>query len=113
MLPTMLAAAELFYRQHGARAVVAGLSGIGDRSIYDKIVGKSDSNGVAIEYDNAWEIIHRSSLVLTASGTATLEAGIIGRPMVVIYKTGYLTYQIARRLVRLDKIALINLDSLV
>ncbi len=109
MLPTMLVAAELFNRQHGTRAVVAGLSSIGDKSIYDKIMGKSDSNGVVIEYDNAREIIHQSSLVLAASGTATLEAGIIGRPMVVIYKTGFLTYQIARWLVKLEMIGLVNL----
>jgi lipid-A-disaccharide synthase len=55
------------------------------------------------------KVIYDSQLVLTASGTATLETGIIGRPMVVIYKTGYLTYQIAKRLIKLDKIALINL----
>jgi lipid-A-disaccharide synthase len=46
---------------------------------------------------------------LTASGTATLETGIIGRPMVIIYKTGFITYQIARHLVTVDKIGLINL----
>jgi lipid-A-disaccharide synthase len=57
------------------------------------------------------ELIGQSRLVITSSGTATLETGIIGRPMVVIYKTSWLTYLIARRLVKLDKIALVNITA--
>ena len=55
------------------------------------------------------QCIFDSNIVLTASGTATLEAGIIGRPMVVVYETGFVTYQIARWLIALDKIALVKL----
>jgi lipid-A-disaccharide synthase len=64
---------------------------------------------VRVEYDDSRRVVFESDIVLTASGTATLETGIIGRPMVVMYRTGFLTYQIARRLVTLDKIALVNL----
>ena len=54
-------------------------------------------------------MVSQAALALVASGTATLETGIINRPMVVVYKTGWLTFQIARRLVKLDTIALVNL----
>ena len=47
--------------------------------------------------------------VLVASGTATLEAAVAGVPMAVLYRTGRLNYWLARRLVRLQRIALVNL----
>ncbi len=49
-----------------------------------------------------------SDLVLVASGSATLETGILGTPMVVIYKTSFLSYQIAKKVVTIPDIALIN-----
>jgi lipid-A-disaccharide synthase len=48
-------------------------------------------------------------LIWAGSGTATLEAALADVPMVVLYRTGALNYQLARRLVKLDRIALVNL----
>ena len=64
---------------------------------------------IEIVYDKPRQCMYESTLVLTASGTTTLEAGIIGRPMVIVYRTGEITYQIAKRLVKLDSIGLVNL----
>jgi|Deesub1362A_J573_1020465.scaffolds.fasta_scaffold00333_15 lipid-A-disaccharide synthase len=44
-----------------------------------------------------------------ASGTATLEAALLGVPMVVFYRVSYITYLIARLLVRVRYISLVNL----
>jgi lipid-A-disaccharide synthase len=44
-----------------------------------------------------------------ASGTASLETALFGTPLVVVYRTGWLNYQIARRLVTLRQIALPNI----
>jgi lipid-A-disaccharide synthase len=106
MLPPMLEAARVLNRAHGVSAVVAAMSGTYD---YDSICRNYASSGVKVIYDDPRRVIYESDLVLTASGTATLEAGIIGRPMVVVYRTGTMTYLIARNLVKLDKIALVNL----
>ena len=43
------------------------------------------------------------------SGTATLQAALIGRPMVVFYKLSWLSFQILRLLVKVDNVALVNL----
>lgn len=50
-----------------------------------------------------------SDLVMLASGTATLEAMLLERPMVVIYQLNQLTYQIAKRLVKVPFVALPNI----
>ncbi|MBI4436553.1 MAG: lipid-A-disaccharide synthase [Candidatus Omnitrophica bacterium] len=45
---------------------------------------------------------------LVASGTATLENAILGKPMVILYKTSLLTYLLARNLIQIPYIGLVN-----
>ncbi len=104
MLPPMLDAARLLAKSHGTKAVVAGVRGTYD---YQSLLGSYQE--IDIVYNDARRVLHGSDFALTASGTATLETGIIGRPMVVVYKIGFVTYQIAKHLVDLDAIGLVNL----
>ena len=46
---------------------------------------------------------------VAASGTVTVEAAILGLPLVVVYKVNWLTWQVARRLVKLPYITIANL----
>lgn len=50
-----------------------------------------------------------SDIVMLASGTATLEAMLLERPMVVVYQLNQITYQIAKRLVKVPYVALPNI----
>ncbi len=106
MLPVMLETARQLYRTAAMPAVVAARENTVD---YEKYLSPDDSPYITLSYEDSRKIIYESSLVLTASGTATLETAVIGRPMVVVYKTGLVTYHIARRMVKLDNIALVNL----
>ena len=106
LLSPMMAAVSRLNQMYGTRAVVAGISGAFD---YESVLKNYSRSNIEIVYDDSRKVIFESSLVLTKSGTTTLETAIIGRPMVVAYKTGLITYLIARTLVKLNNIALVNL----
>lgn len=107
MLPTMLESAAIIGKELCCHFTIAGVKGGIDYEYYIK----SSPVRVGLSMENNRQLISESRMVIASSGTATLETGIIGRPMVVIYKTGSITYLIARRLVKIDKIALINIAA--
>jgi lipid-A-disaccharide synthase len=55
------------------------------------------------------EAIQACELIVAASGSVTLEAAILGTPLVVVYKVHRLSYEIGRRLIRVQHIGLVNL----
>jgi lipid-A-disaccharide synthase len=59
--------------------------------------------------DDAGGLLEFASAALVKSGTTTLEAALMGTPFAVVYRMNPLTYQIAKRLVRVPHIALANL----
>ncbi len=54
-------------------------------------------------------VLASADLAFVASGTATLEAALCGAPMVVVYRTSAFSHAIARALVRLPRISLVNI----
>jgi lipid-A-disaccharide synthase len=63
---------------------------------------------LSIVESSAYEVMQYSELVVVTSGTATLESLCFGVPMIVVYRTGWLNYQIARRVVKVKNISLAN-----
>ncbi|HIJ81881.1 MAG TPA: lipid-A-disaccharide synthase [Desulfuromonadales bacterium] len=64
---------------------------------------------VTIRRDRIHDLIRACDAVISVSGTVTLEIALVGTPMVIIYKLSPLTYQLARRLIKLDHIGLCNI----
>jgi lipid-A-disaccharide synthase len=56
-----------------------------------------------------YEVMQAADVLLVASGTATLEAALIGTPMVLAYKAHLLTYLLARLVMRVSRIGLPNI----
>lgn len=64
---------------------------------------------VQVIYDQTYAILSQASAAIVTSGTATLEAALLNVPQVVVYQTDRLTYLIAKHLVKLSYISLVNI----
>lgn len=65
--------------------------------------------GVTIIEQRIHDLIRACDAVISVSGTVTLEIALVGTPMVIIYKLSPLTYQLAKRLVKVPNIGLCNI----
>jgi len=90
--------------------VIAGAPST-DNTVYQTILDQSNAptERVYIVENQTYELLQHAQAALVASGTATLETALFGVPQVVCYKGSFVTYQIARRLVDLSHISLVNL----
>lgn len=102
MLPIML---EAVSKHENWLPIVAGVA-VHDISFYRDIAG---GRPIKVIYGETYQLLLNSSVAAVTSGTATLEAGLIGTPLVVCYKGGNISYQIAKRLIRVKYISLVNL----
>lgn len=102
LLPLMLDAAA---RQHDHRIVVAGMSL--HRRLYEELI--PSGSRVEIQFDQMHEVLNQATAALVTSGTATLETALMGVPQVVVYQTHPLSYLLARLLIRVRYISLVNL----
>jgi lipid-A-disaccharide synthase len=79
-----------------------------DAGFYESILS-SLSLRPAIVQDDTYGLLAAAHAGLVTSGTATLEAGLFGMPQVVCYRGSAISYHIARRLVKIKYISLVNL----
>jgi lipid-A-disaccharide synthase len=64
---------------------------------------------VSIVYEQTYDLLANAEAALVTSGTATLETALFEVPQVVCYKTGAVSYMIARALIQIEYISLVNL----
>ena len=64
---------------------------------------------VQVVEQQGYDAMHSCDAVITASGTATLELALLGVPMVIVYRVSSLTYAIARRMIRIPDVGLVNI----
>lgn len=101
-LPVMLEASKNFPDYN---FIIAKAPSI-DEAFYKKFLDRYVNVDVT---DNTYFLLMKATAALVTSGTATLETALFGVPEVVCYKAGSVSYQIAKRLVRLKFICLVNL----
>jgi len=85
--------------------VVAGAPSIAPQQ-YDKYL---QGTGIALVTGQTYELLALADAAIVASGTATLEAALIGAPQVVCYGGSEISYQIAKRLIKVKYASLVNL----
>jgi lipid-A-disaccharide synthase len=102
-LPIMLSVAPHFPQ---FEFVVAKAPGQEDYFYEPFMLGQPN---VRVVKDSTYALLMQSSAALVTSGTATLETALFGVPEVVCYKGSNISYQIAKRLVKIKFISLVNL----
>ena len=108
ILPTLAAAAPLI-RAHVPKAqfVIARAPNLAS-SLFASL---TTPGGIAVVEERADDVLNASDVAVTASGTATVQAALHLRPMVIVYRLSPLTYRLGRRFVKLDTFGMVNLVS--
>lgn len=103
ILPAMLEATRQF---PGYQFVVGTVSNL-PQKLYDGLL--TDYPAITRVSDAAYDLLHISTAALVTSGTATLETALLNIPQVVCYKTTGISYAIAKQLIAVPFISLVNL----
>lgn len=101
-LPFMVEAAASFPRY---RFIVTGVDWL-DKGLYEKYLAGSD---IEVVFGKTYEVLARAQAALVTSGTATLETALMGVPQVVCFRGPWLSIAIAKGLVKVKYISLVNL----
>ncbi len=102
MVPAM---ADLVRRHPSFQFAVAGVDGM-DPSLYEPL---RTLPSVHFIQDDTYNLLMVARAAVVTSGTATLETGLFRVPQVCVYKAGWLEMRIAKAVVRVKHISLINL----
>ena len=107
LLPVMLQATSLLRQQLPKTEFVLLKAPTISRSLLEKFT-KDWRIPITIIEDHIYRGISQCHLCMVASGTATLEVAILNKPMVIIYKTSFLTWLLAKLLIKIPYIGLVN-----
>ena len=70
---------------------------------------KANPLNIKIVEEKSYDVMNCCDFLIIASGSATLEAGLLGCPMVIVYRLNFITYWLARLLVKIKLYGLVNI----
>ena len=109
MLPVFLAALTALQRAHpDLETVIPAVNAEREQQIR-ALLDQAGIDGVTLVRGHSRRAMEAADVVMLASGTATLEAMLMKKPMVVGYRMGWLSYFIISRLLKAPHVALPNL----
>jgi lipid-A-disaccharide synthase len=107
IFPDAIKAAQKISEEFGLQTVVACSENI-EENMFREFSGKYSFTLIT---GKTYELLKFSRCGIIKSGTSTLEAALLGLPMVIVYRTNPLTYLIGKNLVNLKSIGLVNIIS--
>jgi len=108
LLPPLLASAYLLQKEISALQFIIPLApGISKENLSPWM----RESAIPVKMVEGWtyDVMNLSDLLITASGTATLEGAILGKPMIIVYRVSLISYWIGRILIQVDHIGLVNI----
>jgi lipid-A-disaccharide synthase len=108
LLPEMLRAAEIISGQKpGAKFLLAAAPTVNVQGLRSFLPSLPIS--ISVVEGQTYKAIMAAHLVIAASGTATLETAILGKPMVIVYQVSPFSYWVAKAMVKVDWVGLANI----
>ena len=108
LLPLMIQAVDLLSSGYRDLKCVLPLASTISRDLVQSMISKS-SVDIKISQGDIYKTLAVCDLAMVTSGTATLETAIMGIPMIVVYRASPLTFWIAKKVVKVPFIGLVNL----
>ena len=106
-LPVMLAAVKLIQEKLPTAKVKMVLPNLGLKELADRL--SALQSGVEIQIGELPWALAETDVAIASTGTVTMECAFFGVPTVTLYKTSWLTYQIARHIVTVKSLTMPNL----
>jgi lipid-A-disaccharide synthase len=107
-LPALLDAAGRLYRERAVNLVLPASSTTGV-AFFEERLGRSAIGMIRVIEGESWDAMAHSDVALVASGTVTVEAALLGTPMVTFYKVTPLSWLAGKFLVRVPYYSMVNL----
>jgi lipid-A-disaccharide synthase len=102
ILSSMLSVVDHFENFHFAVAMAPSL----EKELYEQLI---QNQNVSLVNNDTYSLLKASKAALVTSGTATLETALLKVPQIVCYKTQALTFWIAKKIIKLPYISLVNI----
>ena len=108
LLPTIVAAAALLKQKTPDIQFVVPVASTLKQ---EELETQFNTAGIQVTYthERIHDLIRACDAVVSVSGTVTLEVALVGTPLVIIYRLSPLTYQLAKRLIKVEHIGLCNI----
>jgi lipid-A-disaccharide synthase len=108
-MPDLLSALALLRQRFKLSAILATPKGFETRAALQRFREPMSALAIKVVENETWDAIGHADLALAASGTVTIEAAVLGTPMVTFYKVNPLSWYAGRRLVKVPFLSMVNL----
>lgn len=108
ILPVMLKTVAILKRRMGNIICAIGLAPTLPKERVENLMRDFEEAPRIVE-NLTYDLMKHSDLLLVTSGTATLESAILETPLIVLYKTHFLTWIIGKSLIKVSNIGLVNI----
>jgi len=109
LLPEMLKAGRIIKRHFSKVKFIIPAASTVSVDLIEKILADFKDLNVRVLKESYYEAIRSSYVVAVASGTASLEVGLFGKPMVIVYKGSFFSYLVYKMFVNVKHIGLPNI----
>jgi lipid-A-disaccharide synthase len=110
-LPYLLETVAALREKLPLAAVLATPEGFGTGAALANFRERISALSIQVIENETWDAIAHADVALAASGTVTIEAAVLGTPMVTFYRVNPLSWRLGRRLVKVPFLSMVNLAA--